>query len=61
MINLLLRDIELDRFRSGHLAGTENEQVEKDLKAEMTSLNVLSYSEIEALYFKSDGLFMMPD
>ncbi|HUW35992.1 MAG TPA: hypothetical protein VMV91_01570 [Rhodocyclaceae bacterium] len=61
MINLLLRDIELDRFRSGRLAGAENEQVENDLKTEMTSLSVLSYAEIEALYLKSDGLYTMPD
>lgn len=61
MISFLLRDIELDRFRSGHLSGTANEQIKKDLKTEMMSLNVLSYGEIEALYFESDAHYFMPD
>jgi len=61
MIDWLLRDIESDRFRAERLVGADSAQLEQSIKAEWSRLNAQSYGEIEALYFKSEGLYEMAD
>jgi len=57
MINQLLRDIELDRFRVLGPVSVDSALLNKAIEAEWSRLNALSHGEVEALYFESEELY----
>lgn len=57
MITWLLRDIESDRFHAVGSARSEFGQLSQ--AAEWSRLRALSYGEIEALYFGSEGPYAL--
>ncbi len=59
MINCLLLDIELDRFRVADPDQDDNASLSQRIESEWSRLNALSYGEIEARYLKSEELYTM--